>query len=45
MSRFWSGIALGIIVSLCALVWSGPEPETVNLTAPDCAKPDARCYP
>lgn len=22
MNRFWSGIALGIIVSLCALVWS-----------------------
>lgn len=45
MNTFTGGIALAIVLALSALAWSGPEPETVNLTAPDCANPDARCYP
>ncbi|MDQ5959382.1 MAG: hypothetical protein QG592_461 [Pseudomonadota bacterium] len=38
-----AGIALVIALCLCALVFTGPEPTTVNLTADDCAASE-RCY-
>lgn len=38
-----AGIALVIALCLCALVFTGPEPTTVNLTAADCAASE-RCY-
>jgi len=41
-----AGIALLLIALVIMSVGCSGEPHyTMNLTAPDCAKPDARCYP